>query len=262
MSIQESSHPLLQRNPLLRSALAEGRVWDASGARVPLHSNVSPEEACLLYDVVRTLKPERTLEIGFCQGISALAILQALEDNGQGRHHVVDPFQRGYGHAGVEMVRRAGLEARLCFDEAFPEEVVPAMAPGFGFAFIDASHLFDLTLLDFILVQKKLAPDAVVGLHDLWMPSLQKVWRYLTSNRGCVPCDAEFRRPEDAPAGRLRGRTRLKIGVGHLVAALPGASRVFSPEFLNPWETLGVPNLALLRTGGTDQREWTFHRAF
>jgi predicted O-methyltransferase YrrM len=264
MSDQNSSiHPLLQNSPFLRAALTERLVWDHAGARVPLHSNVSTDEACLLYDVIRFLKPEKTLEIGFCQGISALAILQALEDNGRGTHHVVDPFQRDYGNAGLEMVRRAGLEGRLHFVEAFPEEVVPTMPSGFGFAFIDASHLFDLTLLDFMLVQKKLDPGAVVGLHDLWMPSLQKVWRYLTSNRSCVPCDAEFRRTSDLVIRLQRPwRTRLKIAAGRLAGWLPGCGQAFSPEFLTPWETLGVPNLALLRTGGPDQREWTFHHTF
>lgn len=90
------------------------------------------------------------------------------------------------------MVRRSGVETRLRFHEKFPEEVVPQLEPGFGFAFIDASHLFDLTLLDFILVQKKLEPGAIIGFHDLWMPPLQKLWRYLTSNRNCIPCDTDF----------------------------------------------------------------------
>lgn len=257
-SISPSRHPC----PTLSQAFSCGHVWDQSGALVPLHSNVSESEAGQLYDLVRLLKPRHTVEIGFCQGISAMAILQALEDNGEGEHWVIDPFQSNYGNAGLEMVRRSGLAGRMHFHESFPEEVLPRVDITFQFGFIDASHLFDLTLLDFNLVDKKLDAGGIVGLHDLWMPSLQKVWRYLTTNRRYLPCDSVFKAKGQAANSSLPARTRFKCMLSTLITRLPSADRWLSPEFLNPWETLQVPNLALLRKQCDDGREWTTHHTF
>jgi hypothetical protein len=94
-----------------------------------LDLNVSQAEALKLYESVRELRPAASAEVGFAQGISALAILQALIDNGDGLHHVMDPFQAGYQDAGLAMVARACLESRFRFYRQFPEEVIPGL-PG------------------------------------------------------------------------------------------------------------------------------------
>ena len=78
---------------VLRSALKNGTVFGPEGESLPLDSNVSLDEATSLYSVVRRLKPSVSVEVGFAKGVSTLAILQALADNGHGVHHVIDPFQ-------------------------------------------------------------------------------------------------------------------------------------------------------------------------
>jgi predicted O-methyltransferase YrrM len=90
---------------------------------------VDLDEALQLYSVVRKLKPENTLEIGFCCAGSGLAILQGLEDNGSGKHHAVDPYQTSYaGNMGRQNVSRANLEHRLKCFETFPENVSATFA--------------------------------------------------------------------------------------------------------------------------------------
>src|SRR5436190_15568372 len=76
----------------LKLALAERKVFSSDGKVIDLHSNVSESEAVELYTAVRELAPEVSLEVGFAQGVSAQAILKALEENGAGHHHVMDPF--------------------------------------------------------------------------------------------------------------------------------------------------------------------------
>ena len=105
--------------PLLLEAVSKEKVYTASGASVPLHSNVALCEALVLYNIVRELKPTVSAEIGFAQGISTLAILKALEDNGSGAHHVIDPFQDKFDDVGLTMVRRSGLTSRLSFHRKF-----------------------------------------------------------------------------------------------------------------------------------------------
>jgi hypothetical protein len=117
-------------------------------------------------------------------GISALAILAAISANGAlGHHYVVDPFQKNYANCGEAMITLGGFADRHTFLERFPEEVVPQLQR-LQFAFIDASHLFDFTMMEFVLVDKKLEVGGLIALYDLWMPSLQTVLRFIHTNRG------------------------------------------------------------------------------
>lgn len=242
----------------LRAAMSERKVYDSTGALVDLHSNVSPEEAMHLYLAVRDLRPEVSLEVGFAQGVSAQAILQALEDNVQGHHHIMDPFQSGYGYSGVTMVQRANLAHRMTFHEKFAEEIIPTL-PEIGFAFIDASHLFDLTISEFVLVDKRLKIGGVVGFHDMWMPAQQAFIRYVLGNRAYRVYEAPGLPPAEEDGTR---RSMAKKLIRRFAATLPRAERVFAPDFLKPWEDFQLGNLVLLQKTGTDNRDWKFHQRF
>ena len=242
---------------VLEDALATGEALRADGSKTPLHSNVSHEEAVRLYNLVRTLDPAITIEIGLAHGISTLAITQALLHNGSGaRHYVVDPFQHeSYDGVGLANLDRAGLREHVEFYEAFPEDVVPRL-PKADFAFIDASHLFDLTMLDFVLVDKRLNTGGLIGFHDLWMGSLRKVLRYVLANRS-------YRLHDDVAPRPLPARERRKAHVGALARRIPQADRVFRPEVLQPATDLGIrESMVFIEKTGDDERDWRFHRDF
>ena len=114
---------------VLEDAFATGEVLRADGSKTPLQSNVSYGEALRLYNLLRTLDPEVTIEIGLAQGVSTLAITHAVLHNGSGaRHYVVDPFQHaGYDGVGLANLDRAGLRECVEFSEEFPEDVVPRL---------------------------------------------------------------------------------------------------------------------------------------
>ena len=244
--------------PLLRQVFSEGQAFLPDGGRVPLHSNVSREEAELLYRAVRHLRPARSLEVGFAQGISTLAILQALEDNAAGQHHVIDPFQHRFQNVGLAMAGRAGLAHRLEFHHCYAEEAIPALPP-LQFAFIDSSHLFDLTMAEFVLADKKLEVGGLIGFHDLWMPSLQKLVRYLLANRSY-----ELVRIFDPPNGGGRGpfRRTVKRWLLNWPRLVPGGARLFRDEIWRPWFAITESNLVLLRKTAEDRRDWQFHQPF
>ena len=244
--------------PVLRDALASGKVIDRDGTQHPLHSNISHEEALLLYAAVRQSKPVACAEVGFANGVSAISILQALSDNEMGNHHIMDPFQADYHDLGLEMVARAGLSARMTFYRQFAEEVAPGL-PRLQFAFIDASHLFDLTLVEFVLMDKKLDVGGMIAFHDLWMPSLQKLIRYILANRS-YEIVRDFDTPQPPP--RLSSRRKLKSALIGIARALPGSERIFGEEFLRPWWTLQIPNLVILRKSADDCRDWRYHAPF
>lgn len=212
--------------------------------------SVSLDEALELYTHVRELAPAATIEIGMFTGASTLAILKALEDNGHGEHYVCDPFQSTYAQgAGLRNVHSAGLDGRLHFDEEFPESAAPRW-PEAQFAFIDGSHLFDLTILDFVLMDKRLAIGGWVGLHDLWMPSLRKVVRWAITNRGYEVVAG--------PARRLSRAERARSAAARVLRRGPRADSIWSQELLHPWHEVEPSGrqMLFLRKTRADDRDW------
>ena len=238
---------------ILQSAFRTGEVFTPSGTRIPMSSNVSEEECVRLYEAVREIRPAVSVEIGFAQGISTLAILQALHENGHGHHHVIDPFQEKFDNCGLAMVEKSGLGGRFTFHEKFAEEVIPSL-PKLQFAFIDSSHLFDHAICEFVLTDKRLDVGGLIGFHDLWMPSLQTATRFILKNRAYVVHGQQY-----APVkpGRILFRIARKIA-----SRMPGRDRIFSREFLKPWQAFGIPNMVLLRKTADDNRDWKDHSAF
>lgn len=227
-------------------------------SRVAFFDHIDLDEALQLYSEVRTLHPDNTLEIGFCSGGSGLAILKALEDGGKGMHHAVDPYQTTYAKGqGLYNVQAGGLGHRLRFFESFPEDAI-AKIPRVQFAFIDASHLYDLSMLDFVLADKRLDVGGVLGLHDLWMPSLQKLVRYILANRHYEILALEKQQPPPRPGLKLR----IKKAWARSAAKIPFLRKLLAPEVLHPWSLFGSPNLLFLRKLKEDDRRWSFHQPF
>lgn len=168
---------------ILLEAFSKGEVWDEHANSITIDHNISKGEAELLYQVVRENTPEFVLETGMAYGISSIAILQACEHNNIGVSHIIDPFQSYYRDIGLSMVRKAGLECRLCYHRAYLWEVMPKLGR-IDFAFIDSSHLFDHTLLEFVLIDQKLKLGGWIGFHDFLLPAIQSVVSFIVENRG------------------------------------------------------------------------------
>jgi len=241
---------------ILLEVLTTKRVFARDGTTHPLESNVSYSEALELYTAARYLRPEFSVEIGLAHGVSALAILAGVAANGMGHHYLIDPLQSNYGYCGETMIQRAGYHDLHTFLEQFPEEALPALPP-IKFAFIDSSHLFDLTLLEFVLIDKKLEVGGVVALHDTWMPSIQAVLRFVLANRAYEMCrDFSLRKP------RLCLRQRWKYIVARCLNKIPAAERIFGSNILLPWSTFQIGNLVFLRKLSNDQRDWRYYQRF
>jgi hypothetical protein len=169
---------------------------------------------------------------------------------------VIDPFQANYGYCGEAMIERAGYRDFHSFLQRFPEEVLPTL-PGIKFAFIDSSHLFDLTLLEFVLIDKKLEVGGMVAFHDTWIPSIQAVLRFILGNRPYEICK-DFSSEEP----RLSLRERCKQIAAGWLAKIPGANRFFVSNVFRPWASLQIGNLVFLKKLSDDRRDWRFHQNF
>jgi len=112
-------------------------------------------------------------------------------------------------------------------------------------------------MLDFVLVDKLLDQRPVLGLHDTWMPEIQKVIRFILSNREYValPFTAKS-------AARPSLRSKSVQLIRELAKRLPRSKQIFAPEFLKPWHSYCVGNIAFLQKVADDRRDWRAFHAF
>lgn len=236
---------------VLTEIFATDTTHTANGTATPLRASVSLAEASLLYELVRKTQPTCSLEIGLGQGISTLAILGAIKDNGFGHHHVIDPYEASFDDAGLAAIERAGLTPYMTFYRTHAEYVIPPLSE-IDVAFVDASHLFDLSLADFVLIDKKLRRGGIIGFHDLWMPSYCQLLDYVLSNRAYTPYNWTPRQPSTGWRQRL----------SRFVASQSGLRRIFNERLFTMAPRTGAPNLALIQKIDQDRRKWDFHVPF
>jgi predicted O-methyltransferase YrrM len=182
-------------NALMTQIYQTGEVEDGQGSKIKAQpSPVTPETAEVLYRLVTDHKMARTMEVGLAYGLSALSICQAHKDKGGGFHLAMDPAQNTFWKSiGLLNVKRAGLENLFRFHEGFSHSVLPELVKEGGkyqMCFIDGSHLFDVCLLDFFYSDLLIDPGGILVFDDMWMPAVQKVVKFVLSNRLYEKLDA------------------------------------------------------------------------
>jgi len=141
---------------------------------------LTPDRGAYLANIVREVRPSRTVEIGLAWGLSTLFILRALLENGHDAPHVVmDPFQwYGYHDAALRMLRDSGLERMV---EFYPEASVYLLSRladegrQFDFAFIDGDHSYEAAFCDFWLLDPLMKPGGVIVFDDVWAEGVDRV---------------------------------------------------------------------------------------
>jgi len=237
-------------NEVIQRIFQSGRVEDGLGNQYEPASSITLETGTLLYDFVRTVRPERTLEVGMAYGMSTLFICQALRDNGAGCHMAIDPLEESeFKSIGLLNIERARLSDLLRFRRAPSDMALPqlcASSDRFDFAFIDGWHLFDFTLVDFYYVDKLLDIGGHVAFDDLWMPGIRKVVSFVLRNKPYELVRVPAREP--APLWRRAARITRRFA-----QSVPG------PD----WRLNLYPyNVVFLRKKNADFRRWDHHRAF
>ena len=151
-------------------------------------TRVWPRQGMALYQLVREVKPQNSLEIGLAYGFSTVYFLAAIQANGRGLHVAVDPFQLEYYHD-IGVARETVLRVKPGTFEFIRETSLQALAQffreqrQFDVIFIDGKHTFDGALIDFSLASLVCSPDAHIILDDMWMPSIQRVVSFIRLNR-------------------------------------------------------------------------------
>ncbi len=104
-------------------------------------------------------------------GVASLAIVSALVEAGTGGQLIsIDPNRsRHWRNIGVLNLRRAGFDGHHRLIERVDYLALPELVrerQTIQFAYIDGWHTFDYTLLDFLYIDKMLAPGGVVAFND------------------------------------------------------------------------------------------------
>jgi hypothetical protein len=119
------------------------------------------------------------------------------------------------------------------------------------------SHLFDLTLCEFLLIDKKLDITGIIGFHDLWMPSLRKLLSFILSNR-----HYEFYSHTGDTEQFYQGNNRgLKNSFIRLLARSSVFRKLINPQLLFD-QIYSIPNMIFLQKKEIDKRNWTYHNDF
>lgn len=138
--------------------------------------------------LARSIRANRTLEIGLAYGFSAIWMLNAIGQQDEGCHIAVDPYEKElWSGIGLEQVGRY-CTRRSSF-KWIPETSLDALTSMIrngetvDLAFIDGNHRYDNTLLDFFLVDQILRVGGIVAFDDVWMPAVRTVASFVETNR-------------------------------------------------------------------------------
>jgi len=236
---------------------------DAEGTFTQLHSSVTDMEVGFLNDLIAMCRPRTSLEVGCAQGISSLAICEAIgEDAG---HTIIDAFQstEWKGH-GVHNLRAAGF-SNFRLIEQRSEFALPRLCEegaSFDFVFVDGWHTLDHVMVEFFYIDRMLPVGGIVAFDDTALTGLNRLMRYITRypNYTCLGSRGDLEVTTARKALRV-----LQSIVGAIT--LPLGTRLRS-ELLNdavtrPDSRIGLQgSMTAFRKTAPDNPGWAWYEPF
>jgi predicted O-methyltransferase YrrM len=252
-------------NPVLEDILQSRLVRSSTGAVRELSGEVSYEEGLWLQNLIEECEAVKTLEIGLWFGVSALFICEAIANKPGARHIVMDPNQfRDCANIGLDNMKAAGYADILEFYDRSSHIVLPKLeekGTEIDFAFLDGSHLFDYTLLEFFYIDRMLKVGGIIAFDDFNMPGVQRVCRFVSTNRS-------YRVVESIEA-QINWKQRIKYGVVKSVCqASPSLRKLIRLELQDPDIDRGLMPGARymafkkIAHDSEENRPWHFYRDF
>jgi len=149
-------------------------------------ASLKRDDLGVLYQFISTIKPVNVLEIGLATGSSAVCNMLASPET-ISSYVVIDPFQsKWFGKRGINNLRScANSRANVTLHEERSHVVLSRLLNDnaiFDYAFIDGSHMFDETLIEFFYVDKLLKVGGVVVMDDRQWPMVGAVINFIKSN--------------------------------------------------------------------------------
>lgn len=250
---------------ILERILTAGTVEDEHGNVLPLRGNISAHQGQRISACIGRHGIERTLEVGFAYGISSLYICDAISNQPNPHHIMIDPLQSTRWHSvGVQNLRKTGFTFWELIEQPSALALPSLLASGLKvqFALIDGWHTFDQVLLDFFYVDKLLEDGGIVAFDDVVMPAINRAVRYLLNypNYRIVETVDESAPPKVSPKRRV-----FDFVLRRLTDVVPSRIReeYFSDSWLRPSEKIGLNGrMVFLQKSGPDTRSWDWYKSF
>jgi predicted O-methyltransferase YrrM len=136
---------------------------------VTTRSLETPVAHALLYCVVRNLRPDHIFEIGTYRAGTTEAICRALQANGHGTAHSVDPFTGDYAEAVLKHwppallrhVRLYPTNSMTFYAEMRRQKINP------GLVFVDGEHDYEYALFDIGCAARALTPRGFLFIDNI-----------------------------------------------------------------------------------------------
>jgi predicted O-methyltransferase YrrM len=249
-------------NRILKEIFESNQVVDENGKVHLLHSHTSKEQCEFLQDLIREIAPSSCIEIGLAYGISTLAMLERLAENGKPfTYTVIDPFQKEHwNNIGLTNIAKMGFLDRVRFFHKFSDQVLPELYNGnnkIQFAYIDSTKVFDILMVDLYYLTKMLNKGGLIVFDDCGFPGIKLLIRFLTKHpsfkvyKGFCP---------DIESYKMRILRRL---INRLVRMIPFRKRVLGSYNFESDKMLGVNfHCIAFKKIQDDERGWNWFVPF
>ncbi|MBC6419493.1 MAG: class I SAM-dependent methyltransferase [Prochloron sp. SP5CPC1] len=174
--------------PRLKEIIDTGTTVNSKGEKIKTEAISTLNNIKVIREILRELKPIRTLEIGLAHGASALIILSTLREispNGF-LHTAIDPHQTTvWGGSSIRVINDEGYSENFRFYEDYSAIVLANLVKEkekFYFAYVDGSHLFENVFLDFYYTSILLNKGSIVLFDDCTDRNVAKVIKFINKN--------------------------------------------------------------------------------
>lgn len=138
----------------------------------------------ILKDYIKKYNCKKILEVGMADGMSSIAILQALK--GEGTLTSIDPYQSTFwSNNGVKNIKHLNLQKNHTLIEKFDYIALPELlskGEKYDLIFIDGSHIFDHVIHNNFYCDMLLKVGGILINDDMWMPSIKSAFNYIKNN--------------------------------------------------------------------------------
>lgn len=239
-------------NTILAEILKTQKVSDGQET-LPLHSHIDSDMGEIIAAAIKAVKPDKSIEIGFAYGISALHACDALSENHKAaKHIIIDPYQSTQWRSiGLRNVRRAGYADIISLIEEKSEIALPRLlSEGLRVqaGIIDGMHTFDHALVDFFYVNKMLDVGGIIIFDDSNFPSLLPLMRHVST----YPAYQKFRESQPLET-HIMPRTVIRRAL---------AKRTGLSFFRRDWDEPPPPRCVAFQKVAPDERNWDWHAPF
>jgi len=243
-------------NETLENVFKTRQFVNQKNETVKIHSETSRDQCLFLQKIIADNRFCKSLEIGFAYGISTLAIIEKIAENG-GAHLAIDKYQQvSWGGGGLDLINQAGYADQLKFFPEFSYVVLPKLLESkerFDFAYVDSTKLFDWLMVDFFYIDKLLDINGIVVFDDVVIPGIRKLMRFISQfpNYRIYDCHPK------------QFRTTNNRKIVNFMRKFPFSDLFLKEDIILSDAELGINTQCLaLQKISQDKRNWDWHVRF